>query len=96
MNGQIPADVAQCIRVRLDHLHESITQAYEATERGDLTGLTILIRDMGWFIFAIDQHRQRIPKGQGNASLRQQWLTGHQDEPRGDRPGVDPEKENEA
>jgi hypothetical protein len=27
-------------------------------------------------------------------SLRQQWLTGH-DEPRGDRPGVDTEKEQE-
>jgi len=60
--GQIPDDVAQCVKVRLDYLHESITQAYEAVDAGDLTGLTAIIRDMGWFIFAIDQHRQRIPK----------------------------------
>jgi len=50
------------MKVRLDYLHESITQAYEAVDAGDLTGLTAIIRDMGWFIFAIDQHRQRIPK----------------------------------
>jgi hypothetical protein len=65
--GQIPTDIGNAIKARLDFLHEAVTNAYEAVNSGDLTGLTIIIRDMGWFIFAIDQHRQRIPKGQGNA-----------------------------
>jgi hypothetical protein len=59
----IDPGVARAILTRLSTLTTAIGDATTAVENDDKLTLKMAIRDMGFFVFAMDQHYNRMPIG---------------------------------